>query len=161
MYFLVSYFKHKTFYSASPTYSLDLPQCLPRAPHSELAGVCHSHWYKSLIGQRQVTLIGSVWFTHLSSALTTWCTTRRTHVTVMQVVSSFIFMWFLKWLPERKNASHIDFKHFKSNIAGGIRRTVNQGTSALCHLATPSAWCFELLDWLHRLTLTAKAAMPT
>lgn len=41
--------------SASPTYSLDLPCWLPRAPHSELAGVCHFYPYMSLIGQNQVS----------------------------------------------------------------------------------------------------------
>lgn len=46
----------KHFLSASPTYCLDSPRGLPRAPHSELAGVCNLHCYLSLIGQNQFTV---------------------------------------------------------------------------------------------------------
>lgn len=46
----------KHFLSECPTYSLDSPRGLPRAPYSELAGVCNLHWYLSLIGQNQFTV---------------------------------------------------------------------------------------------------------
>lgn len=165
MYFGSSYIKHKTLsFRVSNTLPWFTPgACLALLTRNWRECVTCIDTCRWLVKISLLSTIGSVWFLSLRSTFPPWRIAGPTSVTVVQVLSSWMSSVNGKMIIGKKKVSPIYFKSIKRNLAGGIRCSVNQDTSAECHLDTPSVWCFEPLDWPHRLTLRAKArlVLPT